>query len=93
MPDPVLALVRDLKSRGVTLGFSDGRLRYRARRGQIANAEKRLLSENAQIVEAILNPDLTLPDLLTIPSTVPNTVEAISICIDAQRRKAELKRA
>lgn len=87
MPDPVLALVRDLKSRGVTLAFSDGQLRYRARRGQITDAEKHLLSENAQIVEAILNPDLTLPDDLIIPASVPNTAKAICACIESQRRK------
>ncbi|MGI9068555.1 MAG: hypothetical protein ACR2HX_19405 [Pyrinomonadaceae bacterium] len=88
MHDPVLALVRTLAARGVTLSFIAGRLRYRAPRGRITDAEKRTLSENAPIVEAILNPDLTLPAVLVIPASVPNTVEAIDACIDAQRRKA-----
>ncbi len=33
-------------------------------------------------------PDDTLPDEIVIPVAVPNTIEAIKSCVDAQRTKA-----
>lgn len=87
MPDPILNLVvASLQERGVTLAAVDGRLRYRARRGVITQTEKQLLTDYAPAILSILPvPDLTLPDELVIPASVPNTVEAISECIDSQR--------
>lgn len=89
MRDPVLQTVRSLESRGVVFEMVDGRPRWRARRETITVDEKRLISDHAQIVAAILNPDETLPDALSIPASVPNDLASIEGCIDSQRvRKA-----
>lgn len=85
MRDPVSIFIKDLKARGVTLEVRDDQLRWRAPQGFVTENDKQMLSENAAIIMAILNPDLTLPDVLIIPSSTPNTVEAIDRCIDGQR--------
>lgn len=85
MRDPFSIFVEDLKARGVTLEVMNSQLRWRAPRGVITEGDKQMLTENAVIIMAILNPDLTLPDVLIIPPSTPNTVEAIGGCIDSQR--------
>jgi hypothetical protein len=82
MRDPIVKTVSLLRERGVVLELNDGKLRCK---GMISPDERRLLVENAPIVEAILNPDLTLPDVLVIPASVPYDAEAIAACIDCQR--------
>jgi hypothetical protein len=85
MRDPVFNFVQDLLARGVALETVDGQLHWRVRRGVISEAEKERLAENAPIVAAILNPDLTLPDDLFIPADCPNNNASIMACIDSQR--------
>jgi hypothetical protein len=85
MRDPVSIFVDDLKARGVTFEVMNSQLRWRAPHGIITEGDKQMLSENAAIIISIVNPDLTLPDVLIIPSSTPNTVEALGRCIDGQR--------
>ena len=88
-PDLILSLIESLRSQGVLFEFVNGRVHWRAPRGVIKLEQKRLLADHAQIVVAILEPDRSLPDVLTIPAHVSNTTKAITACIDAQRiRKA-----
>lgn len=85
MRDPI-TLVESLRERGVVLEIKEGKLKCR---GSLAAEDRRALTECAPFLEAVLNPDLTLPDVLIIPASTPNTVEDIESCIDAQRiRKA-----
>lgn len=85
MRDPVSIVVEDLRARGVTLETVNSQLRWRAPRGVITEGDKQMLTENAAIIMSILNPDITLPDVLLIPPSTPNTLEAIDHCIDEQR--------
>lgn len=74
--------VGSMRRRGVLLQLNQGKLRCA---GAITANERALLVEYGQIVAAILNPDLALPDDLFIPADCPNDLESIAACIDAQR--------
>jgi hypothetical protein len=77
------------RARGVRLHIRDGQLRAQGRQGAVNDPLKQaLLQHKERIVEMFgdgLWLDETLPDVLTIPVSVPNTVEAIRACIDEQR--------
>lgn len=94
MIDPVRKLLMSLWSRGVKLSVCEGKLQCRAPRGvTLTEAEKRLLVEYAPFIEAMLYPDESLPDEVTIPASVPNNVIDIQACIDAQRKQQTRKTA
>ena len=48
--------------------------------------------EQSELERIIANPDTTLPDMIFIPAHVPNTIEAIQECIDAQRVSPPVKK-
>jgi len=73
-----------LQKRGVVLELVSGKLRCR---GSLTADERNKVSANAQIIAAILNPDLTLPDEIYIPASVQNNVIEIEKYINSQRRK------
>ena len=86
MVDPVRKLVMALWSRGVKLAVREGKIQCRAPRGVVLTEfEKQMLVAYAPFIEAMLNPDESLPDELRIPASVPNNVIDIQSCIDAQR--------
>jgi hypothetical protein len=69
MPNPIGLLVADLRDRGVALECVNWKLLCR---GNITAGERDFLIQHAPTVESILNPDLTLPDVLWIPASVSN---------------------
>ncbi len=75
--------------RGVSLTINGDDLRARGPKGSVNDALKEGLTEHkAAILEALgdgVFPDETLPDEIVIPAHVPNDVEALCACIDAQR--------
>jgi hypothetical protein len=75
--------------RGVQLCINGDDLRARGPKGSVNDALKESLTEHkAAIIEALgdgVFPDVTLPDEIVIPAHVPNDVEALCACIDAQR--------
>ncbi len=83
-------------TRGVRLCISGDELKAQGRKGAISDALKLGLAEHkAAIIEVHgdgtfpddILPDDTLPNVLVIPApaSLPNTVEAFTACIDAQR--------
>jgi hypothetical protein len=87
MPDRILSLIETLRSQGTTFELVGNRVRWRVPRGLIKTRQKQLLADNAPIIVAILEPDKSLPDVLTIAADVPNTMEGITACINAQRTR------
>jgi hypothetical protein len=83
--DPILTLFKLLQARGVVFDLVGGRARWSAPLGVIAVDDEHLLLTHKPTIEAILSPDVTLPDVLTIPADTPNTIEAIRECVDQQR--------
>lgn len=77
--------VTALQKRGVKLEVVSGKLRCR---GSLTEDERRKISENAPIIAAFLEPDLTLSNELVIPRELPNNVIEIEKYIEGQRRKA-----
>jgi len=78
-------------ARDVRLVITGDELRSQGRKGAVNDALRNGLAEHkAAIIEAYgdgIWPDATLPDEIVIPASVPNTIEAIRACIDAQRVK------
>lgn len=78
--------------RGVRLVIAGDQLRAQGRKGAVNDALKQGLAEHKrEIIEVYgdgVLPDETLPDEIVIPVHVPNTVEAIKSCIDAQGKVA-----
>jgi hypothetical protein len=78
--------------RGVRLVINGDELRAQGKKGAVSEALRQSLAEHKQaIIEGLGDgtfPDDTLPDEIVIPVYVPNTVEAIKSCVDAQRTKA-----
>jgi hypothetical protein len=81
MRDPI-RLVESLRARGVALEIREGKLKCR---GALTSEDRNALVECAPFLEAILIPDLTLPDDLFIPADCPNDLVSIAACIDSQR--------
>ncbi len=79
------------RARGVQLVIAGNELRAQGRKGAVNDALRNGLAElKAAIIETYgdgIWPDATLPDEIVIPASVPNTIEAIRACIDAQRVK------
>jgi len=77
------------RARGVRLVIQAGQLRAQGKPGAVSEPLQRALAEHkAHIVEMFgdgIWPDETLPDVLIIPASVPNTESAIKLWIDAQR--------
>ncbi len=77
------------RARGVRLRIQGGQLRAQGKPGAVSEPLKRALAEHkTQIVDTFGDgvwPDETLPDVIIIPASVPNTESAIMACIDAQR--------
>ncbi len=83
----VLGRIISLRQRGAVFGLKGGKVHCRlpASVTTVTAEEKRILTVNGPIVEAILSPDEGLPDVVIIPASCPNTIEAITICIAGQR--------
>ncbi len=77
------------RARGVRLRIQGGQLRAQGKLGAVSEPLQRALTEHKQaIIEKFgdgIWPDETLPDVIVIPASVPNTESAIKLCIDAQR--------
>ena len=75
--------------RGVRLVITGDELRAQGRKGAVNDALRQGLAEHRQaIIDGLgdgIFPDETLPDEIVIPVSVPNTIEAIRSCVDAQR--------
>jgi hypothetical protein len=88
MTEALLVVTR----RGVRLVITGDELRAQGKRGAVNDALRQGLAEHKrEIIEALgdgIFPDDTLPDEIVIPVAVPNTIEAIRSCVDAQRVKA-----
>jgi len=85
------------RARGVRLVIQGGHLRAQGKPGAVHEPLQHGLVEHKQaIIEAFGDgvwpdetlPDETLPDVIVIPASTPNTVNAISARIDAQRVRA-----
>jgi hypothetical protein len=80
------------RARGVRLIISGNELRAQGRPGAVHEPLAQGIREHKQaIIEAYGDgvwPDDTLPDVIVIPVSTPNTLEAIRACMDAQRLKA-----
>ncbi len=80
------------RARGVRLVIQGGQLRAQGRPGAVNEPLKQGLAEHKrEIVEAFgdgIWPDETLPDVIIIPASVPNTERVIMACIEAQRVRA-----
>lgn len=78
--------------RGVRLVIKGEGLRAQARKGTVNDVLKKGLAKHKREIIAAYGdgvlPDETLPDEIVIPTRVPNRVEAIKSCIDAQRKAA-----
>jgi hypothetical protein len=85
MTEALLVVTR----RGVRLVINGDELRAQGKKGAVSAALRQGLAEHkTAIIEALGNgtfPDDTLPDEIVIPASVPNTIEAIKACVDAQR--------
>ncbi len=73
-----------LQSRGVLLEVVDGKLRCR---GSLSSDERKILSANAPLIAAIIEPDETLPDEIVIPATTPNNIVVLADYINRQRKQ------
>ena len=80
------------RARGVRLAIQGGQMRAQGRPGAVNEPLKQgLAAHKAQIVEMCGDgvwPDETLPDVIVIPASVPNTESAIRACIELQRVRA-----
>ena len=89
MTEALLVVTR----RGVRLVITGDELRAQGKRGAVSDALRQGLAEHKQaIIEGLgdgIFPDDTLPDEVVIPVSVPNTIEAIRSCVDAQRMKVQ----
>jgi hypothetical protein len=78
-------------ARGVRLVITGDELRAQGRKGAVNDALRNGLAEHKRVIIETYGdgiwPDATLPDEIVIPASVPNTIEAIRACIDAQRVK------
>ena len=78
--------------RGVRLVITGDELRAQGKKGVVNDALRQGLAEHKREIIGALGdgtfPDETLPDEIVIPVAVPNTIEAIRSCVDAQRMKA-----
>ncbi len=78
-------------ARGVRLVSVGNQLRAQGRKGAVSDALRSGLTEHkSAIIEALAGgvfPDDSLPDELVIPAHIPNELQAIRACIDAQRVK------
>jgi hypothetical protein len=87
LADALLVVTR----RGVRLVITGDELRAQGKKGAVSEALRQGLAEHKrEIIDALGDgtfPDDTLPDELVIPVSIPNTIEAIRSCVDAQRRK------
>ncbi len=88
MNDALMVVTR----RGVRLVITGDELRAQGKKGAVNDALRRGLADHKrEIIEALGDgtfPDDTLPDEIVIPVSVPDTIEAIRSCVDAQRVKA-----
>ncbi len=88
MTEALLVVTR----RGVRLVITGDELRAQGKKGAVSDALRQGLAEHRQaIIDGLgdgIFPDDTLPDEIVIPVSVPNTIEAIRSCVDAQRMKA-----
>jgi hypothetical protein len=77
------------RERGVRLHISADVLRAQGRAGAVNDALKNGLREHKQAIISTFGngvwPDGTLPDVILIPVSTPNTLENIKACVDAQR--------
>ncbi len=82
------------RARGVRLVIQGGQLRAQGKPGAVSVPLKRGLATHKRAIIGAYGdgiwPDATLPDEIVIPASVPNTIEAIRACIDAQRVKVRL---
>ncbi len=87
MTEALLVVTR----RGVRLVITGDELRAQGKKGAVSDALRQGLAEHRQaIIDGLgdgIFPDDTLPDEIVIPVSVPNTIEAIRSCVDAQRTK------
>ncbi len=78
-------------ARGVRLVITGDELRAQGRKGAVNDVLRNGLAEHKRAIIGTYGdgiwPDATLPDEIVIPASVPNTIEAIRACIDAQRVK------
>jgi hypothetical protein len=81
-------------ARGVRIVISGDVLRARGPRGAVNDALKHGLAKHKQAIIGLLGdselPDETLPDEIYVPAQIPNVVEAIRACINAQRRERQV---
>ena len=88
MTEALLVVTR----RGVRLVITGDELRAQGKKGAVSDALRQGLAEHKrEIIDGLgdgIFPDDTLPDEIVIPVSVPNTIEAIRSCVDAQRMKA-----
>jgi hypothetical protein len=82
---------RTCRACGVRLVVSGNELRAQGRRGAVSEELRGALVQHKQAIIDTFGdgiwPDETLPDVLVIPASTPNTLEAIKACIDGQRRE------
>ncbi len=85
MNDALMVVTR----RGVRLVIDGDEVRAQGKKGAVSDALRQGLAEHKRAIIAALGdgtfPDDTLPDEIVIPVSVPNTVQAIKSCVDAQR--------
>ena len=81
------------QARCVRLCISGDVLRAQGRPGAVNEALRAALAEHkATLVEWLgdgVTPDPTLPDVIYYPADLPNTLEALRACLDAQRVKVK----
>jgi len=79
--------------RSVSLIINGNDLRARGPKGSVSEALREGLIEHKSAIIEVLGdgvfPDDTLPDEIVIPARVPNNIEAIRACLDAQRKANE----
>lgn len=75
--------------RGVQLVIRGDELRARVPKGAVSDALRGGLKEHKADLIGLLGdgvfPDPTLPESTRVPRDCPNTVDAIRVCLDAQR--------
>jgi hypothetical protein len=77
------------RARGVRLVVQGAQLRAQGKPGAVSEPLQRALVEHKQAIIEMFGdgiwPDETLPDVIIIPASVPNTEHMIKLWIDAQR--------
>jgi hypothetical protein len=78
-----------LRARGIKLEATEGGVRYRSPR-ELASSELSAIRDHRLSLMSLLmreacQLDETLPDELYIAPHCPNTVAAITLCVDSQR--------